>query len=149
MQLFLPSIAVAELAQGIDKLRRAGGSERAAQLEVWLDGLIAGYGDRILPLDAKAVRLAGRMSDSAVATGRHPGFADVSIAALARHANLTLLTRNLKHFLPLGVVCQDPLASADSSSTLDAPRSGRDGDIERRSADIKGVVSKPVQAKRR
>lgn len=32
---------------------------------------------------------------SALAPGRHPGFADVAIAALAQHAGLVLLTRNL------------------------------------------------------
>lgn len=109
-RLFLPCIAVAELAQGIGKLRRSGGAERADRLDRWLDGLIAGYGDRILPLDAAASRLAGQMSDAAIAQGRHPGFPDLAIAALARQASLVLLTRNLKHFAPLGVDCIDPLA---------------------------------------
>jgi toxin FitB len=108
--LFLPSVAIAEMAQGIGKLRRAGGVERADRLDRWLDGLLAAYGDRILPLDAQAARLAGEMSDAAQAQGRHPGFADVAIAAIAQHAGLLLLTRNLKHFQPLGVACADPLA---------------------------------------
>ena len=108
-QLFLPCVAVAEVAQGIGKLRRSGGGERADRLDRWLDGLIAAYADRILPLDALAARLAGRLSDAAVAAGCHPGFADVAIAALAQNAGLLLLTRNLKHFQPLGVACADPL----------------------------------------
>ena len=109
--LFLPSVSIAEMAQGIGKLRRAGGAERADRLDRWLDGLLAAYGDRILPLDAQAARLAGQMSDEAQAQGRHPGFADVAIAAIAQHAGLLLLTRNLKHFQPLGVACADPLAT--------------------------------------
>jgi len=109
--LFLPSIAIAEMAQGIGKLRRAGGVERADRLDRWLDGLLATYADRILPLDAQAARLAGQISDAAIAQGRHPGFADVAIAALAQNAGLLLLTCNLKHFQPLGVVCVDPLIS--------------------------------------
>ena len=108
-ELFLPSIAIAEMAQGIGKLRRAGGTERADRLDRWLDGLLATYADRILPLDAQAARLAGQISDAAIAQGRHPGFADVAIAALAQHADLLLLTCNLKHFQPLGVACADPL----------------------------------------
>ena len=107
--LFLPAVAIAEMAQGIGKLRRAGGTERAERLDRWLDGLLAAYGDRILPLDAPAARLAGQMSDAAIAQGRHPGFADVAIAAIAQHAGLLLLTCNLKHFQPLGVACADPL----------------------------------------
>jgi len=108
-ELFLPAIAVSEMAQGIGKLRRAGGTERADRLDRWLDGLLTTYADRILPLDAQAARLAGQISDAAVAQGCHPGFADVAIAALAQHAGLLLLTCNLKHFEPLGVACADPL----------------------------------------
>ena len=112
--LFLPAIAIAEMAQGIGKLRRAGGFERADRLDRWLDGLLASYTDRILPLDAQAARLAGQISDAAIAQGCHPGFADVAIAALAQNAGLLLLTCNLKHFQPLGVACADPLIELPS-----------------------------------
>lgn len=108
-QLFLPAIAVAELAQGIGKLRRAGGADRANRLDRWLDGLLMTFADRILPLDAQVARLAGQISDAAQAQGCHPGFVDIAIAAIAQHANLLLLTRNLKHFQPLGLACVDPL----------------------------------------
>jgi len=108
LALYLPAIAVAEMAQGISKLRRAGGTDRAERLDLWLDGLLALYAERILPLDAQAARLAGQLSDKAQAQGRHPGFADVAIAALAQHAGLRLLTCKLKHFEPLGVDCADP-----------------------------------------
>ena len=110
-QLYLPCIAIAEMAQGIGKLRRAGGAERADRLDRWLDGLLSIYADRILPLDAQAARLAGDISDAAIAQGRRPGFADVAIAALAQNAGLLLLTCNLKHFEPLGVACADPLVA--------------------------------------
>lgn len=109
-QLFLPCIAVGELAQSIGKLRRAGAGERADRLDVWLDRLVAGYGERILPLDAAVVRLAGRLSDEAFARGAHPGFADVAIAALAQHTRRLLLTRNLTPFEALDVPCLDPIA---------------------------------------
>jgi len=109
LALYLPAIAIAEIAQGIGKLRRAGGVERSDRLDRWLDGLLANYSDRILPLDAQAARLAGQISDAAIAQGCHPGFADVAIAALAQNAGLHLLTCNVKHFQPLGVICTDPL----------------------------------------
>jgi predicted nucleic acid-binding protein len=108
--LYLPAVAIAEIAQGIGKLRRVGGAERADRLDRWLDGLLASYTERILPLDAQAARLAGQISDAAIAQGCHPGFADVAIAALAQNAGLLLLTCNLKHFQPLGVACADPLS---------------------------------------
>lgn len=107
-KLFIPSVAIAELTQGICKLRRAGGVARAERLANWLDGLVDGYGDHILPVDAAVARLAGGLSDAAMAAGKHPGFADVAIAATAQHAGLLLLSCNLKHFLALGVACCDP-----------------------------------------
>lgn len=110
-QLFIPCIAIAEIAQGIAKLRRSGGKDRAKRLDHWLENLITGFGDRILPLDTAAAQFAGRISDEAVAKGRHPGFADVAIAALAQRAGHLLLTRNLKHFEPLGVACANPMTT--------------------------------------
>ena len=107
-RLYVPCIAVAEIEQGICKLRRAGGTTRARRLSGWLDGLIERYAERVLTLDARACRLAGRISDEAIAAGRHPGFPDVAIAALAQGADLTILTRNARHFAPLGVACSDP-----------------------------------------
>lgn len=119
--LFLPAIAIAEMAQGICKLRRAGGAERADRLDHWLDGLLANYAERILSLDAQAARLAGQISDAAIAQGCHPGFADVAIAALAQNAGLLLLTCNLKHFQPLGVACANPLIELPAASPTRAP----------------------------
>lgn len=111
-RLFVPTIAIAEIEAGIRKLRRAGGAARAEHLTSWLDGLIAGYGERILAFDAAAARAAGALSDAAVAAGRHPGFPDVAIAAVAITRDLTLLTRNLRHFEPLGVQMADPFATS-------------------------------------
>lgn len=109
-RLFLPAIAVAEIQQGICKLRRQGAAERAAALTRWLDGLMAGYAERILPLDGQAARLAGEISDRAMAGGHHPGFADVAIAAIAAERDLVLLTRNTRHFAPLGIPQADPFS---------------------------------------
>lgn len=111
-QLFLPSVAIAEIAQGICKLRRSAGTGstvKADRLDQWLSGLLLAYADRILAFDAQVARVAGKLSDSAMASGCHPGFADVAIAAIAQHGQLLLLTCNLKHFEPLGVACQNPL----------------------------------------
>lgn len=113
-RFFIPCIAVAELAQGIAKLSRSGGEERAARLQNWLDQLIEIFDDRILPLDHITAHQAGRMSDAALAIGRHPGFADIAIAAIAQQNSLCLLTRNLKHFEPLGIACADPFEKIPS-----------------------------------
>lgn len=109
-QLFIPCIAIAELAQGIGKLRRSGATERANRLDTWMNQLMTGFGERILPLTPAMAKMAGELSDQATSKGCHPGFADVTIAAMALHQGQLLLTRNLKHFEPLGVPCQDPIA---------------------------------------
>lgn len=110
-RLYIPTIAITEIEAGIRKLHRSGGAMRAEHLGIWLDGLIAGYGSRILPFDTTAARMAGSLADAAVAAGRHPGFPDVAIAAIALTRDLTLLTRNLRHFEPLGVPMMDPFGT--------------------------------------
>jgi predicted nucleic acid-binding protein len=108
-ELYLPSIAIAEIEEGICKLRRQGGCTRAAALTRWLDELVFAWGPRILPVDTDAARLAGQLADKAVAGGRHPGFPDVAVAAIAAQNTLVILTRNIRHFAALGVPHQDPL----------------------------------------
>ena len=107
-RLFIPCIAIAELEQGIRKLRRSGGLARADRLSAWLEGLIGGYAGRVLPLDTEACRIAGQIAEAATAAGKHPGFPDVAIAALAQQGGLLVLTRNIRHFAALGVACADP-----------------------------------------
>ena len=106
--LFLSAITVAEIHHGIARLKRTGAAERAARLADWLDLVLHLYGDRVIPFDIDAARVAGPLMDKARATGRSPGFADLAIAATAASRNLTVLTRNLRHFAPLGVGALDP-----------------------------------------
>lgn len=106
--LYVSAVTIAEVEQGICKLRRTGGAERAIRLKDWLDALLANAADRILSIDSKIGRAAGALSDRAFAAGRHPGFADVAIAATAISHGLILLTRNGRHFAPLGVAFIDP-----------------------------------------
>ena len=115
--LFLPSIAIAEIEQGICKLRRQRGRERADALTRWLDELVLFYGRRVLSFDAEAARLAGRIADDAAAAGRHPGFADIAIAAVAAQHDLTVLTRNVRHFAGLGVPHSDPFEPPDGAAS--------------------------------
>ena len=110
-ELYLTAVSVAEIEQGIGKLNRAGGASRAERLTAWLDALLNRFADRVLAFDGPVGRVAGRLSDRALAAGRHPGFADVAIAATAEAHGLTLLTRNVRHFEPLGIVFADPFVA--------------------------------------
>lgn len=106
--LYLSSITVAEVEKGICKLHRSGGTVRAERLAAWLDSLLSDFDERILAVDARVARIAGAMEDAAVVRGRHPGLADVLIAATAQAHSLLLLTANGKHFEPLGIAHFDP-----------------------------------------
>jgi hypothetical protein len=107
-RLYLSAITVAEIETGVRKLRRAGASARASQLLLWLDRLMQSFGERVLAVDATVARVAGALSEAAGAAGRHPGYADVLIAATARVHDLLLLTANAKHFDAIGVANADP-----------------------------------------
>ena len=111
---FLPTIAALEIEQGIRRLERVGSSRRAADLSRWFAGILDNFRSRIVDLDLKAALHAAAMSDRLVAMGRHPGFADVLIAASADAHGYGILSRNLRHFEPTGVPVFDPF-SADPS----------------------------------
>lgn len=107
-QLFLSVITIAEIEDGIVKVRRLGASRKAKALSLWLEAVIHTYASHILPFDLITARAAGLMSDSARAVGRAPGFPDLAIAATAQARGLTVLTRNLRHFAMLNVPAFDP-----------------------------------------
>ena len=109
--LFLSAVTVAEIHHGIARLKRTGAAERAARLAEWLELVLHLYGDRVIPFDIDAARAAGTLMDKARATGQSPGFADLAIAATAASRNLTVLTRNLRHFAPLDIRAVNPFES--------------------------------------
>lgn len=113
--LFLSVVTIAEIEDGIAKLRREKATRRSRDLASWLDVVQHLYGDRILGFDLPAARIAGQLSDRARGQGHSPGFADIIIAATARRHGLTLLSRNAKDFVPLGVPVLDPFSKLPRS----------------------------------
>ena len=75
----------------------------------WLEAVLHLYGNRVLPFDVAAARVAGTLSDGARSKGQSPGFPDLAIAATAVTHQLAVLTGNLRHFAPLGVAAYNPL----------------------------------------
>ena len=106
--LFLSTVTVAEVSDGIVKLKRTGAAARAAFLGEWLDLVLHLYGNRVIPFDVAAARTAGALMDRARATGHSPGFADLAIGATAVSRDLTVLTRNVRHFAPLDIRAFNP-----------------------------------------
>ncbi len=100
--LFLSAVTVGEIQRGIAGKRKSDPSF-ADELARWLDTLLQVYGDRVLPMNAEIARLWGDLSWQA----GHAG-ADLPIAATAIHHRLTVVTRNTRHFDPLGVAVLNP-----------------------------------------
>jgi toxin FitB len=105
-RLFLSVISAAEVKSGIAKARREGATTKARMLTEWWDSIEYLYAEKILPFDLRCAHMAGQILDDARA--HQPGFEDIAIAATARTNDLVVLTRNLRHFDPLGVRALDP-----------------------------------------
>ncbi|WP_274627269.1 type II toxin-antitoxin system VapC family toxin [Arvimicrobium flavum] len=106
--LFTSSIVVLEIQRGISRLHRSGGATRAARLEGWLMSLLDDFSEQTLAVDTTIAREAGILEDALVAGGRHPGLADIVIAATALVNDLVVLTSNSRHFDVLKVRHLDP-----------------------------------------
>lgn len=107
----MPTIALLEIQQGIQKLRRSGAEKRAAALGDWFRGILEEFDDRIVDLDRQSAIDAGTLSDLMQSLGRHPGMADIMIAGIARVRGFAVLSRNLRHFEPTGVPVFDPFSA--------------------------------------
>lgn len=107
--LHVSTVSIAEIEQGIGKLRRLGGTRKPESLSAWLEGTLTTFADRVLSFDAAAAKVAGGLGARALAAGFQSSTPDLYIAATAAANGLIVLTRNLKHFLPLGVEVIDPL----------------------------------------
>jgi predicted nucleic acid-binding protein len=106
--LYISAVTVAEIEDGIAQARREGARRKAADLAAWLEALLHLYTSRILAFDLQSARIAGALSDLARSRGAAPGFADIAIAATASRHRLTILTRNMRHFRPMGVPTINP-----------------------------------------
>lgn len=105
-QLFMSVISAAEIRSGIAKAEREGATTKAKRLNDWWDSIEYLYAQKLLAFDLRCAHAAGQILDSARA--HDPGFEDIAIAATARVHGLTVLTRNIRHFRPLGVPAIDP-----------------------------------------
>ena len=101
--LFLSAVTVGELQAGVETTRRQD-KTKAEEIEAWIDQVAAVW--NVLPMDAKAFRhwaklMHGRSDDL---------IEDAMIAATAHVHELTVVTRNIRDFVRLGVPTLDPFA---------------------------------------
>lgn len=99
---FLSALTIGEIEAGIER-QRSQHPEFAVELAQWLVLMELQFAHCILPVTPAIAKLWGRLC---VQTG-NKGI-DNLIAATALCHNLTIVTRNIKHFEPTGVRVFDP-----------------------------------------
>jgi predicted nucleic acid-binding protein len=112
--LFISVITLAEIELGIALLEKNGPTRRTTDLRQWLADFEHEYAGKLLDVSARIAREIGQMDASARLRGHAPELADLVIAATAHIHNLTILTRNSRHFEPLGVSHFDPFSALPS-----------------------------------
>ena len=100
--VYLSVVTIGEVERGITRQRR-NNPKFAEDLESWLDTILLRYEQRILPLSVSIARRWGQLSGELGHTS-----ADLMIAATALEHNLTVATRNTRHFEPTQVALINP-----------------------------------------
>jgi predicted nucleic acid-binding protein len=103
--LAVPTIAVAEMAFGIEKL--VEGRRRDELLDA-LRRLVSEFADRLFDFNVSAAWAYGRILAAARRAGRPMALPDALIAAIAHANGCALATRNVKDFAATGLQLVDP-----------------------------------------
>lgn len=100
--LYLSVITLGEVERGISQ-QATRNPDFSADLRSWIDRTDLLFADRVLPFDAAAARVWGRLS----AELGHLG-AELMIAATALVHGATVVTGNVDNFAPTGVLIFNP-----------------------------------------
>lgn len=95
---FICVFTVAEVERGIVKVERTDPANGPMLREWFETRVLPAFADRILPFDVRAARIL-----ASYRVPEHAPLDDALIAAIAQAHELTVVTRNTRHFAPLGV----------------------------------------------
>lgn len=101
-QLFMSVLTLGEIRYGVELLTKRD-PHSAASIEAWLTELVGRFTDRVLDVDQSVVRSWARLR-----ADRPVPVVDGLIAATALAHDLTLVTRNTRDFVGLGVRLLNP-----------------------------------------
>ena len=100
---FVSALTIAEIERGVITKERSD-ADQGAVLRRWFEeNVLPTFADRVLAFDLTAARIL-----AAYRVPEHAPFDDALIAAVAEAAEMTIATRNTRHFEPLGVACLNP-----------------------------------------
>jgi predicted nucleic acid-binding protein len=106
LKLYLSVLVLGEIQKGIEKLSP---SRRRSRLESWLqDDLRQRFAGRIWGITDEIALTWGSFAARAKAQGQALPVIDGLLAATAQHHRVTLVTRNVAHFVGSGVRILDP-----------------------------------------
>lgn len=104
-RLWVPSVVVYEMEYGIQLLPQG---QRRNGLRAMVDGIVASFSDRILPLERNGAEWAAIYRVQAHREGRLLRLSDALIAGIAKANDLTIATRNVRDFDGLGIPIVNP-----------------------------------------
>lgn len=110
--LYLSAVTIAELTFGIGALPQG---HRRDRLTTALEGVMALFGERILPFDTEAARRYGDLAVRARAAGRGFPTPDGYIAAIAAAHDFAVASRDASAFESAGLTVINPWAGPSSS----------------------------------
>ena len=108
VELALSTIAIAEVAYGIEKIRP---DQRSRRLERGLAELRRHFAERIFPFTEQAALVYGVLMGERTRSGRPMSVPDAMIAAIAKTQGARLATRNLGDFEGAGLELISPWAA--------------------------------------
>ena len=100
---FVTATVLAEIERGVFARERTDPRQGEILRRWFSDQVLVAFAGRVLSFDLAAARiLAGYR------VPEHASLDDALIAAVAEAAGMTMVTRNARHFEPLGVACINP-----------------------------------------
>jgi predicted nucleic acid-binding protein len=101
--VYLPVQTIGELRRGVENLKHRGDGPQAKKVEDWLNMVVSEYSDRIIAFDDDCAQVWGRLMSP-----NNQNAVDKQIAAIGMIHGMTIVTRNVKHFVGTGAILNNP-----------------------------------------
>ncbi|MCF8571203.1 type II toxin-antitoxin system VapC family toxin [Gordonia sp. HY002] len=100
---FITATTVSEIERGVVAKERSDPSQGEVLRRWFEERVLPTFAGRVLPFDLAAARIL-----ASYRVPEHAPLDDALIGAVAQAAEMAVVTRNTRHFEPLGVACVNP-----------------------------------------